>query len=307
MRISLFGGHSPRIDDLVAGARTAAGAGFDGIWFPQSAGPDALTTCAVAALAVPDLHIGTAVVPIQGRHPIPLAQQALSVASVAGAGRFTLGVGVTHPDVSEGWYGISYRDVVDLCAEELPALATLIRGEDTTVVGRHLTARTRLTVEGPVPGMVLAALGPRMLDLAGRFTDGTVTWMTGPVGLRDVIVPRMRAAAEAAGRPAPRVVAGMRVVVTDRPGAARERVRAGIVTSLATMPSYRRTVAAERSDDPAAVAIVGDASAVSERLDELEAVGVTELLAYLVGEDDENARSLELLGDRASTRRSSTR
>src|SRR5437763_10226222 len=107
MRISLYGGSdAATVDDLVARVRSAAAEGFGAIWFPQTPALDALTALAVAGREVAGIELGTAVVPIQGRHPIPLAQQALTVADAAGGRRFTLGIGATHAPVSEGWFGI---------------------------------------------------------------------------------------------------------------------------------------------------------------------------------------------------------
>jgi alkanesulfonate monooxygenase SsuD/methylene tetrahydromethanopterin reductase-like flavin-dependent oxidoreductase (luciferase family) len=147
-------------------SRTAAAAadGFDGIWFGQGFAVDALTALAVAAGQVPTIALGTAVIPIQGRHPLPLAQQALTVATEAGPGRLTLGVGVTHPVVSEGCYGVPYSSVVGLCADELEALAPLL-GPDrrADLDGDRMVARGALGIDGPSPGLVLAAMGPRML------------------------------------------------------------------------------------------------------------------------------------------------
>ena len=103
-------------------------------------------------------------------------EQALTVADAAGSGRFTLGVGVTHGVVSEAWYGIPYRGIVDVCREELQALAALLSPErKVDLAGEHLTARFTLGMATPSPGLMLAALGPRMLDLAGSLCDGTVT------------------------------------------------------------------------------------------------------------------------------------
>ena len=109
MHIALYGGSdATTVDDVVARVRAAADEGFESIWFPQTAALDTLTALAVAGREVPGIGLGTAVVPIQGRHPIPLAQQTLTVADAAGGGRFTLGIGATHAPVSEGWYGIPY-------------------------------------------------------------------------------------------------------------------------------------------------------------------------------------------------------
>src|ERR1019366_7938557 len=223
MRISLWGGgDATTVKDVVGRVGAAAEEGFEAIWFPQTASIDALTALAVAASQVGGIHVGTAVVPIQGRHPIPLAQQALTLADAAGPGRVTLGVGVTHAPVSEGWYGIPYAGIVELCAEELEALAPLLSdARRADVAGSRVTARIPLPLSVPAPGLVLAALGPKMLDLAGRLTDGTVTWMTGVNTLGRDVVPRLRAAAAAAGRPDPRVVVGLPVCVTDDVAGAR--------------------------------------------------------------------------------------
>ena len=111
--VSIYGGSdATTVSEVVARVRAAADEGFPAFWLPQTAGLDALTALAVAAREVPSIGLGTAVVPVQGRHPIPLAQQALTLSDAAGEGRVTLGIGVTHKPVSEGWYGIPYSSVV---------------------------------------------------------------------------------------------------------------------------------------------------------------------------------------------------
>ena len=197
MRISIYGGSdAATVDEVVARVHAAADEGFRSFWLPQTASVDALTALAVAGREVPSIGLGTAVVPIQGRHPIPLAQQALTLADAAGEGRVTLGVGVSHKPVSEGWYGIPYKSVVGLCEEELRALDGLLGpSRRADVDGDHLSAHLELAMKIARPGLVVAALGPKMLDLAGRHSDGTVTWMTGVATLRKDVVPRLRAAA----------------------------------------------------------------------------------------------------------------
>jgi 5,10-methylenetetrahydromethanopterin reductase len=294
--ISVWGGSdTATVDDVVARVRAAASEGFPSIWFPQTAGLDALTALAVAAVSVPAIRLGTAVVPIQGRHPIPLAQQALTVADAAGPGRFTLGVGVTHAVVSEGWYGVPYRDVVGLFEEELEALDGLLSTRrQAEVEGARLTARLKLSVPVAPPGLVVAALGPKMLRLAGRLSDGTVTWMTGPKTLATQVVPQITAAAAEAGRPAPRVIAGLPICVTGSREEARDRIRP-ILAGSARMPSYGRQLAAEGLDDPADLACIGDEDEVAGRLASLEGIGVTELLANVLGTEEEVARTRSFL------------
>jgi F420-dependent oxidoreductase-like protein len=294
--VSIWGGSDvTTVDAVVARVRAAEEEGFGAIWFPQTAGLDALTALAVAGVRVPGIRLGTAVVPIQGRHPIPLAQQALTVADAIGPDRFTLGVGVTHAPVSEGWYGIPYDDVVALCAEELAALDGLFsERRQADLEGSHLTARLRLSVGVARPGLVVAALGPRMLALAGRYADGTVTWMTCPVTLGRQVVPEITAAAAAAGRPAPRVIAGLPICVTNHLEEARERIRPGL-TGAATMASYKRMVQAEGLRDPVDLAVVGNEREVEARLEALEGLGVTELLANVLGTEEEVARTRAFL------------
>jgi 5,10-methylenetetrahydromethanopterin reductase len=283
------------VDDVVTSVRDAADAGFDTVWLPQTLTVDALTALAVAAHVVSGIRIGTAVVPIQGRHPIPLAQQALTVAQVAGPGRFTLGIGVTHPLVSEGWYGIPYGQVVDLCREELEALGGLLGpARRSAVEGDHLTARAPLIMEVTPPSLVVAALGPRMLDLAGTLSDGTVTWMTGPATLRARVVPRIREAAARVGRPEPRVIAGLPVSVSNDAAAARDRIRPRI-EGASHMPSYRRQLALEGLDDLADLAIVGDADEVAGQVAALAELGVTELMADVFGTPEERETTISVL------------
>ena len=294
--VSVWGGaDTTTVDAVVARVDAAATEGFGSIWFPQTAGLDVLTALAVAAAKVPGIRLGTAVVPIQGRHPIPLAQQALTVADAAGPGRFTLGVGVTHAVVSEGWYGIPYHDVVALCEEELEALdGFLSTRRQADVEGVYLTARLTLSVPVAQPGLVVAALGPKMLRLAGRYSDGTVTWMTGPKTLASQVVPQITAAATKAGRPTPRVIAGLPICVTSDREEARDRIRP-ILAGSARMPSYGRQLAAEGLDDPVDLACIGDETEVAGRLSSLNGIGVTELLANVLGTEEEVARTRSFL------------
>ena len=235
--------------------------------------------------------------PIQGRHPIPLALQALTIADAAGPGRFTLGLGVTHAVVSEAWFGIPYRGIVDLCDEVVTAVGGLVSADrKASVHGAHLTADVATANAAPVPGLMLAALGPRMLDLAGRSADGTITWMTGPRRVGRDVVPPLRAAAEAAGRPAPRVVVGIPVCVTDDVAGARERLAPAMARSAA-MPSYARKVAAEGVADPVDLVLLGDEGTVTERVEALRAAGMTELCANVLGEPEEQARTRRFLAD----------
>jgi alkanesulfonate monooxygenase SsuD/methylene tetrahydromethanopterin reductase-like flavin-dependent oxidoreductase (luciferase family) len=184
---------------------------------------------------------------------------------------------------------------VDVCAEELEALAPLLsEARKSDVAGSHITARITLPLSVAAPGLVLAALGPKMLDLAGRLTDGTVTWMTGVNTLGRDVVPRLAAAAAAAGRPDPRVIVGLPVCVTDDVGGARQRIGQAMSGAL-HMASYQRMVAAEGVAEAVDIALIGDADEVAKRIGALKAAGATELLANIIATGDDLPRTRAFL------------
>jgi 5,10-methylenetetrahydromethanopterin reductase len=298
MDISIWGNHdATSVNEVVQRVAAAYEDGFRSIWFPQTWTFDTLTALAVAAREVPAIHLGVAVIPIQGRHPIPLAQQALTVADIAGPARVTLGIGVTYAAVSEGRYGIPYSTVVSLCSEELQALGGLLSpARSAEIAGELVTARATLAFDAPSPGLVVGALGPKMLQLAGKFSDGTVTWLTGTKAVAELIVPVVRAAAASAGRPAPRVIVGLPVCVTDDIEGTRSSVGASLVEGLAR-PSYRRMFAAEGVPEPVDIAFIGDETRVATRIEELAKAGATEFLADVRGNASERRRTRRFLSE----------
>lgn len=286
MRISLnvvspIGG-AP-IDSLIDALSQARDAGFRRVWMAQMPfDGDLVTALAVALREVDGIEVGSAVLPIQNQHPIQLAQRALTLNSIAG-GRFILGLGMTHKVVTEGMWGIPYDKPVRRMREYLDALEPLLAGEPVNAVGETVVARGALQIAGaPRPEVYLAALGPQMLKLCGRRTAGTLTWMCGPKTLRDHIGPTLRGAAEEAGRPADavHVVAGLPISVTDDVTGARAQAAEQFAT-YGTLPSYRAMLDREGYAEPADAAIIGDEHAVSDRLDELAAVGVDEFSAVV--------------------------
>jgi len=297
MRIGIFGGEvagSGGIDDVVAAAKEAADQGFPSYWLPQIFGLDALTTIAVIGREVPGLELGTAVVPTYPRHPMMLAAQALTAQAATG-GRLTLGIGLSHQIVIEGMFGMSFDKPVRHMREYLEILMPLVRGEAVSYKGETLTFNGGVGVQGATPFPVLiAALGPKMLELAGTLADGTITWMTGPATLESHTVPTLTKAAEQAGRPAPRVGVGLPVCVTDDPDGARERA-AKVFSIYDTLPSYKAMLDREGAGGPADVAIVGDEATVRSELERLADIGVTDLAAVEFGTRDTHPATRELL------------
>lgn len=294
MRVSLFcGADLASVGAATDRVRLAADHGFDGAWFAQGYNLDALTAVAVCGAAVPGISLGTAVIPIQGRHPIPLALAALTASDAAGAGRVTLGIGVTHQVVSEGAFGVPYRGVVTRCRDVLVSLQGLLGDQrsvdyDGPTVSAHASFPSATM---PSPRLVVAALGPRMLELAGEFADGTVTWMTGPATLSRDVVPRLADSAARHGRGAPAVVAGLPVCITDDVAGAKSRV-GGQMAGAASLPSYRRMLAAEGVAEPVDIALVGGPDAVRAGLERLAGAGVGELIAYAQGSAEEQRRTV---------------
>lgn len=274
MRIGVFAG-SDTVDRLVDDARRARSGGFASLWVPQIFGVDAITALAVVAREVPEIALGTAVVPTYPRHPAMLAGQARTLQQVAG-GRFTLGVGLSHQIVIEGMFGMKWGEVRHL-REHLSILVPLARGEAVSFEGETLTAKVALAIEcAPVP-VVVAALGPKMLAVAGALADGTVTWMTGADTIASHVVPTIRAAAADAGRPDPACVVALPTCVTDDPGAARE-LAADMFSIYGQLPSYRAMLDREGAAGPADVAIVGTAAEVTARIEALFDAGATEFV-----------------------------
>jgi 5,10-methylenetetrahydromethanopterin reductase len=206
-----------------------------------------------------------------------MAEQAMTTSLLTG-GRFTLGIGLSHQPVVEGMWGYSFDKPLRHAREYLDALMPLLAGDAVSVSGETITARGKLEIDAPEPPVLLAALGPQMLRLAGARCAGTITWMTGARTLASLTVPTISEAAAEAGRPAPQVVAGFPIWVTDDVEAARANAAQTFVV-YGHLPSYRAMLDHEGLGGPEDLAIIGDEAACGARLDELAAAGVTQLAA----------------------------
>lgn len=275
----------------------AAAAGLHSAWLTELYGVDALTAIAVAGREVPGIELGTAVVPTFPRHPIVLAGQALTTQAAVG-GRLVLGVGPSHRAVVEGVLGASYDRPLRHLREYLSALRALVNEGTVDLQGETLRAATRLGPlqvrdAAPFP-ILLAALGPRMVRLAGELADGTVTWLAGPRALGR-IVPSLEEASRAAHRAAPRVVAGLPVCVTHDEATARRRI-ALLLAAYRDVPSYRSLLDEEGVGGPADVALVGNEDRIADQITQLGRLGVTDFVAYIAGSAEERSATLRLLG-----------
>jgi len=287
MRIGIIVGASEGgdLDALVAQAKSLEEAGFASLWAANIFGLDAITTMAIIGRETERIELGTAVVPTYPRHPTAIAQQALTV-SAASKGRFAFGIGLSHKLVIENMLGFSYDKPARHMKEYLAVLGPLLRGEAVAHDGDEYKVNLALQVPGAkaVP-LLVAALGPVMLKLTGRLADGTITWMTGPKTLEDHIIPTLGKAAADAGRPSPRTVAGLPIVITNDPASARETIGKQLVM-YGQLPSYRAMLDREGAAGPADVALAGDEAEVGAALDRLRDIGLTDFNAAIMPVDE---------------------
>jgi F420-dependent oxidoreductase-like protein len=288
------------IETIIARMQKAASAGLDTAWMAQLFGWDALTALAVAGREVAGITLGTAIVQSHPRHPLALASQALSVQAATG-NRLQLGIGPSHQFIIEGMFGLSFAKPARHMRDYLAVLGPLLRGEHVSYQGETLKVEGEASVPGAEPpSLLLAALGPQMLRLAGEMTDGTITAWTGPATIAEYIVPTITSAAAAAGRPDPRVIAGVLVHVTEDAEAARERI-AERFAAAGTAPSYRTMLDREGLSHPLDLLAAGDETAVERELRRYVDAGATELLVFPVGPDEDRARTVALLRELART------
>ncbi|WP_369830730.1 TIGR03564 family F420-dependent LLM class oxidoreductase [Mycobacterium sp. 1245805.9] len=286
------------VDDYVSELAMLRDEGFRRSWVAQMPWQaDVLTVLAVAFREVDTIEIATGVLPIQNQQPMLMAQRALTLSLISG-GRFILGLGMTHRIVTEGMWGIPWDKPVRRLGEYLDGLLPLLDGKDANATGETVTTRGSVRVPGaPTPPVYIAALGPQLLRLTGRRCAGTETWMTGPKTLAEHVGPTLRNAAAEAGRPEGevRVAASLPIAVTDDVDGLRAQAAEQFAV-YGQMPSYRAMLDREGYRDPQDAALIGDEATVTERLEELRAAGVDELVAYAFDESDEGrARTRSLL------------
>jgi F420-dependent oxidoreductase-like protein len=300
--IALADGGGTPLDSLLARFRRAEEDGFRTVWVPNIFGFDALTLSALGGRETSSIEIGTAVVPTYSRHPLYMAQQALSTQAATG-GRFVLGLGPSHQVVIENMLGLSYEKPARHVREYLQVVNDLLLKGRTEFKGETYQVNGSINVAsgGPCP-VLIGALGPVMRRVCGELADGTITWMTGPRTLGETLVPGIRAAAEAAGRPSPRVVCGLPIVLTDDPAGAKEAA-SKMFAMYGTLPSYRAMLDNEGVSDPGELAIAGDEKTIESAIRGLASAGVTDFnaAAYPYGPDAKGSldRTQELLAQLA--------
>ncbi|MEV4320061.1 TIGR03564 family F420-dependent LLM class oxidoreductase [Actinocrispum sp. NPDC049592] len=295
MRIGLFiDDRGTTLDEYLAAARSAVDAGIQELWLGDRLAWDPLTLLAITGREIPGIRLGTAVLRTYPRHPIALADQALSVQAATG-NRLVLGVGPSHEAIISGQYGYSFDKPARHVREYLEALIPLLRGENVAYQGSTLSATGQVAVPGAsAPPVLISALGPRMLRIAGELTDGTITTWAGPKTLSSLIVPTITAS----GR-SPEVIANLCVAVTPDPDSAREWLNSMYGAAM-SLPSYRAIFDREGVTSVGDTAIVGPESVVVAEIQRLFDAGATGLLAVAIGSAEEQERTVSLLGSLTS-------
>ncbi|MFF0011457.1 LLM class F420-dependent oxidoreductase [Streptomyces sp. NPDC005374] len=270
---------------MIADVEWAESAGMDTAWIPQVPTDfDALTAVALMGTATSRIELGTAVVPLQAQHPIALARQALSTQAATG-GRLALGVGPSHHWIIQDMLGLPYERPAGLTRDYLDVLDAARGGPGPIdVENRTYSVHNPLDLApvAPLP-ILLAALGPVMLALAGERADGTILWMADERAVADHVVPRITKAAEAAGRPAPRIVAGIPVCLCRPSEVDAARARANRILGEAEIsPNYQRLLDHGDAQDVGDLCAAGDENAIAARFRRFADAGVTDLSVRLL-------------------------
>jgi F420-dependent oxidoreductase-like protein len=292
MRIGTFisdtGGARTEVGELRELARWAEDSGFTTAWVPHLPwGLDALVALCVAGQVTSRIELGSAVTPTYPVHPMSMARSALSVNAAIG-GRLALGIGPSHPSVIENMHGLRYDRPAQHTREYVQTLRSAFAGTgQLDAHGEFFDFASMFSVPGQrEPVLLIAALAPLMLKLAGELTDGTILWFADEHAIETHVVPRITAAASAAGRPAPRVIAPLPVALCDE-AEGRERA-AHVFAAYTQIPTYQRILArGAEGASPAELVLVGDEAAIERRLRRFAAAGVTDFVAapFPVGDD----------------------
>lgn len=285
-------GSQNSLEDVLSAAKKAERHGLDSAWLANIFSYDAISALGLIGRETDSIELGTAVTPTYPRHPVAMAQQALTTAA-ASDNRFTLGIGLSHKVVIEDMFGLSYSKPVRHMREYLSVLMPLLRGESANFDGEEYRVHG---VQFSVPEVsdvpvVIAALGPQMLKVAAEFADGTNTWMVGPNTMEEHILGSF----EAAGKKNPRVVAGMPIVLTEKVDEAKEAIAKNL-TMYGQLPSYRAMLDREGLEGPADLAMIGDENLLYGQIKRFADMGVSDFNAAIMDvEDGAYDRTLEFL------------
>lgn len=298
MRLSLYVGESHDLPCCVNAIVDAERRGLHGVWLPATLGLDSLTVLTVAAGRTGRIRLGAGIAYAPLRHPVALAQQALTTAAASG-GRFELGIGTGHRAMMERALGVAWRDPAGRMLE----YGRVVRALFDTGRGAHYSVDTGLWIEPrPAVPLIVGTLGERVCRAAGQFADAIMTWLAPAAYISSIVRPAAKAGANAAGRPAPRVIAAVPAALSRD----RRAVLAGLNVAFGMMaraPSYVAMLERAGLEQPAddagwtdepldAVVAWGDEAALHARAQELRAAGADEIVFWPFPVGNDPGRSL---------------
>jgi len=226
--------------EFVAIARETEARGYHAAWTGEASGYDAISLMAMIATHTERLHVGSAVLPVQTRTPVILGQSAATLNHLA-PDRVVLGIGLSSKVIVGDWHGLSFAPSLQQIREAVQIIRAVASGERVSFEGKFYKVKNfRLTVPPPIKPVrvVLAALGPEMLELAGEIADGVVlNWI--PPETVPSSIKHLEAGAKKAGRTLTdfEIASFIRTCVTDDPAAAREAL-ARDITGYTTVDAY---------------------------------------------------------------------
>jgi alkanesulfonate monooxygenase SsuD/methylene tetrahydromethanopterin reductase-like flavin-dependent oxidoreductase (luciferase family) len=281
MSIGCFIPAARSLDGAIERVKLAESLGYETVYVTHIAGRESLTVLTAYALATERIRVGTGVVPIYTRTPATMAQTAATIDELSG-GRLTLGLGVSHRAVIEGWHGQTIDKPVAEMREYASIVRAILRGEDPPRGEKWHTGFRLMGLEPrPELRIYIAALSPAMLRLAGEIGDGVLLWLCSPRYIADVVVPEVTKGRERAGKTLEGfdIVPAVPAAVVEDPAATFVAMRGELLPYFG-LPFYRAML--ERSgfgaDIEAFDAASGDVeamkAAISEGfLEQLTAVG----------------------------------
>jgi len=221
-------------------ARSAERLGYDSVWVTHGLGRDSFLVLSAYGAATSRIGLGNGVVPIYPRHPVAMAQAALTLNEMT-ANRFRLGIGVSHAASMQDMLGLRIVEPLAAMREYVAVLRGAL-GEGSDFTGRHYRARWAMAVPArpAAPPIYLAALSTKMLELAGEIADGVILWLCPPDYVKTVAVPAITRGRRRANRPLDgfEIVAAVPLAITDDRAAALSAFRAELVR-YASLPFYR--------------------------------------------------------------------
>ena len=283
MKISVYSGSFDReigFFDRINYFKALEEKGFESLWIANANSYDALNLALYLSTQTRSIDLGTAVIPVFSKHPVELAQQILTTAMISN-NRLKIGLGVSHKHRVEDELGLRYATPALYMKEFLIILKDILHRGHSKFKGNIFNVDVSIDTDTCNDvDIYLAALGPKMLDLAGEYTEGTITWMTGYKTIKNNISPVLNSKSYNSKN----ILSSIPICITDDVETVTNEAKS-IFKFYNKYPNYKKMIIQEGVKDPSDLAIVGDEDYAYNVLKEYSNSGVTEILAVVFGED----------------------